>query len=199
MEFIDIVKSRYATKKFNGELLPQEKVDELLEMIRLSPSSFNIQPWKIMIITDQEIKEKLKPVSWNQEQITTCSHLLVFCAQTDLKLQIKKLNEVMVKNGRHPDEADAYSKRMSDFTTNKTKEELTTYAQKQIYIALSNALNGAKALGFDSCPMEGFDKNSYSKILDLPDTIVPTVLCPIGYAADTAKEKIRFSKEDVFF
>ena len=70
MEFAEIVMSRYATKKFDGRKIPEEKINDLIEMIRFAPSALNLQPWKIRVVTDQEIKEQLKPAAFNQEQIT---------------------------------------------------------------------------------------------------------------------------------
>jgi len=95
MEFNDIVMSRYATKKFDGKKIPEKKVDELLEMVRFAPSALNLQPWKIKIVTDQKIKVQLKPAGFNQEQITTCSHLLVFCADPDYDGLIKKARSAL--------------------------------------------------------------------------------------------------------
>jgi len=86
MDFEKIVMKRYASKKFDGKKVSEEKVKKLMEMIKHAPSSFNIQPWKIVIITDSNLKEKLLPVSWNQPQITSCSHLLVFCADKNISV-----------------------------------------------------------------------------------------------------------------
>lgn len=191
MEFKEIVEKRYATKSFDGKKIPKEKVDELIELIRLSASSFNIQPWKIKVISDDETKKKLLPVSWNQPQITSCSHLLVFCADTDIKSKIDKLEKLTGKG------AEQYIKMMRDFEKNMPEDKKLVWAQKQVYIALGNALNGSKALGFDSCPMEGFSPDEYSKILKLPKNLVPTLVCPIGYANDTPRPKLRFSKKDI--
>src|SRR3989338_3426465 len=114
MEFDKIVNERYATKLFDGRRLPQEKVDRLLEIIRLAPSSFNIQPWKIIVITDAELKEKLAPASWNQKQIKSCSHLLVFCANSDIKGKIDKLERLMLDSGAKPEDIKGYIQMMRD-------------------------------------------------------------------------------------
>ncbi len=192
MEFKDIVMSRYATKKFDGKKIPQEKVDALFEIIRYAPSSSNMQPWKIKVITDQETKELLSPATWNQAQITSCSHLLVFCADTDLDTPIEKLIKLL------PHAKEYYTGLKASFDK-MTEEQKLSWAQRQLFLALGNALNGAKSLGFDSCPMEGFIPEEYSKILNLPKNIVPTALCAIGYAADIPRPKVRFEKTDVFF
>ena len=99
MDFNEIMTKRYATKKFDSKSIPEESVTKLKEFIRFSPSSFNIQPWKIKIITDSETKQKLLPASWNQEQITSCSHLFVFCANKDLLSVIEKIKTQIVEGG----------------------------------------------------------------------------------------------------
>lgn len=199
MEFKQIVMSRYATKKFDGKSVDAKKMDELMEIIRLTPSSFNLQPWKIKIITDKDTKEKLKAVAWNQEQVTTCSHLLVFCANTDIEGNIDKIEAQMKTAGAPESASKGYVQMMRDFCKKMSAQEKLVWAQKQVYLALENALLGAKSLGFDSCPMEGFDAGEFAKILKLPKQIVPTVICPVGYAADKPHPKMRFSKEDIFF
>jgi nitroreductase len=201
MNFNEIVKQRYATKKFDGKIIPEEKINELFDLIIFSASSLNLQPWKIKVIKDKETKELLFPVSRNQQQIITCSHLLVFCADTD----IEDHNERLVITMRKEKIPEENIMRYSELLTNKIKKmsehEKLIWAQRQMYIALGNALNGAKSLGFDSCPMEGFDSKEYSRILKLPSNLHPTALCPVGYAAvdDVKRPKVRFSKEEMFF
>ena len=198
MEFKDIVMKRYATKAFDGKKVPESKIKELLEIIRYAPSSFNIQPWVVKIVTDKETKEKLAPASWNQPQITSCSHLLVFCANTDILGNINKLEKLMEKSDQPSESVKAYVEMMNGFEKKLSEDQKLSWAQRQTYLALSNALNGAKSLGLDSCPMEGFDSKAYSKILDLPSNIVPTALCPIGYASDKQRPKLRFDEKQIF-
>ena len=199
MEFKDIVMKRCATKKFDGKKIPEAKINELIELIRFAPSAINLQPWRIKVITDQKIKEQLFPATFNQEQTTTCSHLLVFCANTDVDGLIKKVDQTL-KEGRVPDEMrNMVIGRAKEMNGRMSPEQRLGWAQRQVFLALGNALNGAKALGFDSCPMTGFDPQEYSRILKLPPHLVPTALCPLGYAADKPMPKLRFPKEDIFF
>ena len=95
--------------------------------------------------------------------------------------------------------AKGYIGMMRGFAAGLTGEKRLAWAEKQAYIALGNALNGAKSLGFDSCPMEGFSPAEFAKILELPENLIPGVLCAVGYATDSQKDKLRFSKEQVFF
>jgi nitroreductase len=199
MDFGTIVMSRYATKKFDGRKIPQAKVDELLELVRFAPSALNLQPWKIKIVVDQKTKELLKPAAFNQEQVTSCSHLLVFCADPDYDSLIGRLGALMKKSGA-PEEMQKMVTGMAvQFTKPMSPDQKLAWSQAQTYLALGNALNGAKALGFDSCPMGGFDPGEFSRILKIPRPLVPVMLCPLGYAADKPMLKVRFAKEDIIF
>ena len=122
----------------------------------------------------------------------------MFCADKDVAGNIDRLEKLMIKNGMDAAGAKQYADMMRSFEKGMDDQKKLAWAQRQVYLALGNALNGSKALGIDSCPMEGFDSAAYAKILDLPANIVPTVLCPIGYAADTSKPKVRFDENEVF-
>jgi nitroreductase/dihydropteridine reductase len=199
MEFINIIMQRYATKKFDRRRLDDVKIGQLFEMIRYAPSGLNLQPWKVKVVTDQKVKEELFPVSWNQEQITTCSHLLVFCADTNLEGLVARLEDLMRKNRVPEEKVQEWKGFASGMLSGMTPDQRLRFAETNVYIALANALNGAKALGFDSCPMGAFDPVAYSRILGLPIHLIPVVLCPVGYAADTPIPKMRFPREVIFF
>ena len=199
MEFGKIVMSRYATKKFDGRKIPETKINELLEMVRFAPSAINLQPWKIKLVTDQKVKELLRPAAFNQEQVTSCSHLLVFCADPDYDSLIKRLG-ALLKTNNVPDETQKMVIGMAvQFTGPMSPEQRLAWSQAQTYLALGNALNGATSLGFDSCPMGGFDPKEFSRILKIPAPLIPTMLCPVGYAADKPMPKLRFPKEEIVF
>ena len=199
MEFGKIVMLRYATKKFDGRKIPEAKVSELLEMVRFAPSALNLQPWKIKVVSDQKTKELLRPAAFNQEQITTCSHLLVFCADPDYDSLITRLGTLLKRSGVPAETQKMITEMAAGFAKPMSPEQKLAWSQAQTYLALGNALNGAKALGFDSCPMGGFDPKEFTRILKIPPPLVPTMLCPIGYAADKPMKKVRFAKEDVVF
>jgi nitroreductase/dihydropteridine reductase len=199
MEFKDIVMQRYATKKFDGRKISEEKIGELLELVRFAPSALNLQPWKIKIVSDQKIKDQLRPATNNQEQITSCSHLLVFCADPDYEGLIRRLGTLLQSQGAPEAVKNMVIGMARDFTGKMQPEQKLAWSQAQTYLALGNALNGAKALGFDSCPMGGFDQKEYTRILKIPPPLVPVMLCPVGYAADKPMPKIRFPREDIVF
>ena len=199
LQFAECVMQRYATKKFDGKRIPEKKVEELLDLVRFAPSALNLQPWKIKVVTDRKIKEELFAVSNNQEQVTSCSHLLVFCADSDYDSLVQRLGELMKKN-HVPDEIIGRVTGMAAmFAGSMTGEQQAAWSQAQTYLALGNALNGAKSLGFDSCPMGGFNPMEYSRILKIPGHLTPVMLCPIGYAADTPGPKIRYERDEIVF
>lgn len=196
MDFSDIVKKRYAAKKFTGEILSEDKIDSLLELIKYAPSSLGLQSFKVIVVRNQALKDKLSPASYDQAQIKTCSHLLVICADTDMDTHVNAYFKVMEAQGVTQEKIKARKELMNRYISNNT--DVKTWAQKQCYIALGNALNGATSLGLDSCPMEGFDPVAYKEILELPENLYPTVLAPIGIAADEAGTKIRLPDNVLF-
>lgn len=193
MEFKEIVRQRYATKQFTSAKIPEELIRELLELIRLAPSALNLQPWRIKVISDDETKKALGPAVFGQQHAVACSHLLVFCANTDVEDVITKADKSLREAG-FPDERRNGMMTMARSIRDKLD---VAWAQQQVYLALANAVIGAKALGFDSCPMTGFDPAAISKILALPAKLVPTAICPLGYGADVPLPKARLSLDDM--
>jgi nitroreductase/dihydropteridine reductase len=198
VEFKDIVTNRYAVRQYEPKPVSEETIRELLEIIRYSASAINLQPWKIKVVADQATKERLLPVSFNQPQITGCSHLLVLCADTDYPAIIAKLDAVIAATGA-PDDMRAFVIGMAtDIAGRMTPEQQLQWSKEQVYIALGNALNGAYSLGLGACPMTAFDPAEYSRILSLPQTVVPTVLVSLGYpASDQPAGKLRYPIDDI--
>ncbi len=200
MTFDEIVRARYAAKSFDpAKTLPPDKVDALLEVIRYAPTSFNVQPWRVMVIADAERKERLLAASWNQPQVTSCSHHLVFCANVDLDPLVQRLKERSLAAGLPAAKVEGFLGMVRGFIAALDDRERLAWAQRQAYIALANGMNGATALGFDACPMEGIVPAMYSEILGLPETLVPTVGLACGYATDEPRPKLRFTRDEMFF
>jgi len=199
MEFKDIVMQRYAVKEFDGRIIDDTLLYALLDLIRYAPSAFNLQPWKIKIVSASRIKNNLRPYSNDQPQVTTCSHLLVFCANTELEHLVERVSEGLKGSGMPAESLAQYREMMKGYIRSMSPEQRLAFAREQVYIALGNAVNGAKALGIDSCPMGGFDPAGYAEVLFLPEEYIPVVLCAVGYAADKPLPKWRLPREEVFF
>ena len=199
MEFKNILEERFATKNFDGKKIDEDKIEQIMEMIRLSPSALNLQPWKIKIIADEDLKEKLSPASMDQPQIKSCSHLLVFCANSNLKGNADKLINDLKASGIPEKNIQFLESVLNNFLRMFPGEEGIHEAQQNAFIPAITAIYAAKSLGIDSCPMQGFDPAAYSEILELPDNLVPSIIVPLGYAADKPMPKVRFPKEEIFF
>lgn len=197
---------RYATKKFDSsKKLSTENLETLLEAARLSASSYGLQPYHVFVISDPEIREQLKPVSWGQSQITDASHLLVFAGVTDFDETLLDgyLNRVSKTRQIPLDNLKDYG----DFMKSKilglpvtTKQQ---WAARQVYLALGNVMQAAAELAIDSCPMEGFEVKKYDQILGLSKKgLTATVLLPVGYRSeDDATQhlaKVRKSNGELF-
>lgn len=205
MELLDKLKWRYATKAMNGQTVPQEKIDHIIEAISLAPTSSGLQPFEVFVITNQAVKEKIKPVAWNQSVITDCSHLLVFAAWDTYTVdRINKMfdltNEV---RGFENEGWENYRKLLLNNYPQRDTEVNFNHAAKQAYIAFSQAIAAAAFEEVDAAPLEGFEPSAVDEILDLKEKgLRSCVMLPLGYR-DADKDwlvnlkKVRKSKEDL--
>jgi nitroreductase len=196
MEFKQLLTKRYATKLFQPRAVPEETMQELLEMTRLAPSGLNIQPWRVKVVSDADTKAVLSPATHDETQINSCSHLLVFCVNTDWEAQTQRLSRAM-KERTIPDMIWAKVMSIAGEMAQEPSADLQAWLVGQVYIAATYALLGAQALGLDCCPMTHFDGAEYSRILELPENVVPVVLLPVGYAADQPRPKWRYPLEEM--
>ncbi|WP_289041965.1 nitroreductase family protein [Zobellia russellii] len=205
MELLDKLNWRYATKAMNGETVPQEKVDRILEAARLAPTSSGLQPFEIIVVTNQELKEKIKPVAWNQSVITDSSHLLVFAAWDNYtEERINKMFDLTNEIRGFKNEGwENYRQQLLGMYPQRDPEVNFQHAARQAYIAFAEALTAAAFEGVDSTPMEGFDPDAVDEILGLrAKGLRSCVLLPIGYRK-TEEDwlanlvKVRKSTEDL--
>ena len=205
MELIDKLNWRYAAKAMNGEKVPQEKLDNILEAARLAPTSSGLQPFEIMVITNPEIKEQIKAVAWKQSVVTDCSHLLVFAAwDTYTPERINKMFDLTNTIRDKKNEGwENYRQQLLSIYPQKDAEENFIHASKQAYIAFGISIVAAAFEKVDTTPIEGFDPAAVDKILGLREKgLRSVVLLPVGYRnADkdwlVNLTKVRKSKEDL--
>ncbi|SHH00470.1 NAD(P)H-dependent oxidoreductase [Flagellimonas flava] len=197
---------RYATKKFDDtKKITDQDLDLLLEATRLSASSYGLQPYHVFVITDSEIREKLKPVSWGQSQITDASHLIVFANATDFGEELLDGYVQNVSQTRNiPEESlKGYGDFMKSKLLNLPADVKNNWAMKQVYIALGNAMQAAAELKIDTCPMEGFEAEAYNEILGLDEKdLNASVVLAVGYRSEEDETqhyaKVRKSKKELF-
>lgn len=188
MELLDKLNWRYAAKAMNGEKVAEDKVERILEAARLAPTSSGLQPFEIFVIKNQEVKEQIRPVAWNQSVITDCSHLLVFAAWDTytadrINYMFDLTNEI---RGFKNEGWENYRQMLLDSYPQKDAEENFNHAAKQAYIAFSQAITAAAFEKVDSTPIEGFDPEAVDKILGLREKgLRSAVLLPLGYRKES--------------
>ncbi|MET3108940.1 nitroreductase/dihydropteridine reductase [Oxalobacteraceae bacterium GrIS 2.11] len=176
---------RYATKKMDpARSVSTEKVERILEAIRLAPSSSGLQPYDVLVVTNPQVREELKPVAWGQQQITDCSHLLVFAAWDDYTPERINMMFDLMSNERNFKNADSENYRqmlLKDYPP-RGPEVNFQHAARQAYIGLGVALIAAAFEQVDSTPMEGFDPKAFDAILGLHARGLRSVaILPLGY------------------
>lgn len=196
---------RYATKVFDpAAKLTDAQFEALLEVLRLTPSSFGLQPWKFIVVRDPAVREQLKPASWGQGQVTEASHLIVLAVMKQVTPEyVDHFVESIAKTRAVTAESlKGYRGMMVKSLTGKTEAETVQWASLQAYIALGSLMTVAALQGIDTCPMEGFERDKYDAILGLaPLGLTTAVVCPVGHrsAQDkyAAMAKVRFSRDEL--
>lgn len=184
MELLDKLNWRYAAKAMNGKKVSEEKITHILEAARLAPTSSGLQPFEIIVVKNQELKEKIRPVAWNQSVIADCSHLLVFAAwDTYTADRINHMFDLTNEIRGFKNEGwENYRQMLLNSYPQKDAEENFNHAAKQAYIAFSQAITAAAYEGVDTTPIEGFDPAAVDEILGLREKgLRSAVLLPIGY------------------
>ncbi|MVN22175.1 NAD(P)H-dependent oxidoreductase [Mucilaginibacter arboris] len=197
MSLIEDLNWRYATKRMNGQKVPQEKIDQILEAIRLAPTSFGLQPFSVLVIENEDLRKKIQPVAYNQPQIFEASHLLVFAAWTDVTEQQIDAYMAGVAKERGIDVANlaGFKGAIAGAVERLTPEQRSNWAAKQAYIAFGIGLAAAAELKVDATPMEGFDAVGLDDVLGLKTKGLHAVtIMPLGYR-DEANDQLAQAKK----
>ncbi|MEO7962189.1 MAG: nitroreductase family protein [Ginsengibacter sp.] len=205
MELLDALEWRYASKKMNGEQVPEEKVERILEAIRLAPSSMGLQPYTVLVIKDAEIKKQILPIANNQQQIIESSHLLVFAAWNKITLDhVDDYVNLTASTRNIPVESLKDFKNILLSIAGRSQEENFDWAARQSYIAFATAIAAAAEERVDATPMEGFNNTALDELLGLKEKGLRSVtLLSLGYR-DTANDwlakfpKVRREKGKLF-
>lgn len=193
---------RHACKIFDeSKKISDKEIREILEAGRKSPSSFGMEPWKFLVITNEELKAKLRPFCWNQPQITTCSHLVVVLAaieslRVESGVPAKRLQRREMPKEKFDFYIDLYAKHLK--TTLESDTNTLCWSARQTYIAAANMMTCAATLGIDSCPIEGFEKERVEEILELDTKAYQlSLIIPFGYRVNEQSTQLRLELEDV--
>ena len=204
MNIIDSLNWRYATKKFDSSRkLSLEQVNVLKDAFNLTASSYGLQPIKLVVISNQDLKNKLLESSMNQQQVVQCSHLLVICVETEIdeayiETYFKRVIDI---RQTPPNILESFKKSIINEFNDMSNSSILSWSKNQAYLALGNLLTVCSVESIDSCPMEGFSPEKYDDILDLKSKNLKSVLVmPIGYRSKDDKfsslEKVRKDVSD---
>lgn len=204
--FLDNQNWRYATKKFDStKKISTEDLNTLKEAIRLSSSSYGLQPYKILIIESPELRAKIQPAAWGQSQIVDASHLIVFANRKTInEAEVDAFFDNISQTREIPLEAlSGYQGFLKGKINELSADEQNTWNSKQTYLALGNLLNAAAELKIDVTPMEGFSPSAVNEILGFNDLgLNASLIAPIGYRSEEDatqhQKKVRKSNEELF-
>jgi len=188
MDILKLLNWRYATKRMNGKIVPEAKIETILESIRLSASSIGLQPYTLYVIKDENLRKQILPIANNQPQMVECSHLLVFAAWNNLTEERIDawLKDVEDTRGTVAERTQNFAMYLKGKAKNDSESDNFTWIAKQAYIALGTALIAAAAEEVDATPMEGFNAAKLDKLLKLDEKSLKSVLIvPLGYRDET--------------
>ena len=206
MELLKSLEWRYATKKMNGEKIPQDKLERILEATRLAPSSYGLTPYNVIVVEDQKLKEELQGACYGQTQLSESSAVLVFATWDDVTENSvgNYINEIAKQREIPVESLNGLQDMMNGSLTNMTHEQKISWAQRQAYIGLGFALTAAAVEEVDSTPMEGFVPESVDTVLGLQELgLKSVVVLPLGYR-DTENDylstlkKVRWDNDKFF-
>ena len=203
---LDALKWRYATKQFDAtKRVSDTDLQTLRESIRLTATSFGLQPFRVRVVTDPDLKLRLRAAAYNQPQVSDASHVFVLASKTDMTPEyienfIRMLAE---QRGIAYDDVKGYADYIKKSVAQKDEETIRDWNRRQAYVALGSLLAAAGELRVDACPMEGFDAAQFDEILGLGDLgLTAAVICPVGYrsAEDQTQHyaKVRLPADQLF-
>jgi len=206
MEAIQHLHWRYATKKYNGSQIDQDNLNTILESIRLTPTSLGMQPFKVLVIDNPELREKMLPIAHNQSQVKDASHLILFAANTNISEENinSYMNNVATTRQMPVENLAGFKGMINGFVGSKNEAQIAEWASRQCYIALGIAMATAAALKVDTTPMEGYKADEMDVLFNLKEQgFTSAVLLAVGHRDEENDQlaklaKVRKSSEEMF-
>ncbi|MDO9207078.1 MAG: NAD(P)H-dependent oxidoreductase [Sulfuricurvum sp.] len=200
-QFLEAMAFRHACKKFESEKqIPNEQFESILEVARTSPSSFGMEPWRLIVVRDPKLRKALKSSCWNQNQITEASELVIFTTDNDIvRSDSPYVRKMFERRGMPSDAVDMYMGVYKNYLEPIECDEvlLENWTAKQCYIAMANMMTYAATLEIDSCPIEGFDKEEVEAVLDIEYGRSVAVICAFGYRVNPPSERKRLMLKEI--
>lgn len=190
-DLLQSLRWRYATKKFDdGKTVSTDDIETLKTAVNLTATSFGLQPFRLLVIDDAGLKQRLREAAYDQQQLTTASHVFVFATKTDMSPEYIEdfIRRTAQERGLSYDDLAGYAGYIKGSVASKDAEFVKQWNARQTYIGLGTLLAAAAELRVDACPMEGFEPSKYDELLGLTSRgLTATVICPVGYRAEDDK------------
>lgn len=204
MSVVESLKWRASVRKYDvHKKVSDQDLEALLEAGNLTASSMGLQPFKIVVVSNPELKEQLVPLSYGQQQVGEASHVLVFAIETNVNAQTidNYIERAMELRNLPASALEGYKNSINGYISSMDEDAKRTWATKQTYIALGTVMTAAADLKIDSCAMEGFEPAAYQKLLKLDEeNLMPVVILPIGYRSEeevmASLPKVRKAREN---
>ena len=209
-EVVALQHQRYATKKFDpARRISDEDWAALVEVGRLAPSSLGFEPWKMLLLNNEKMKQDLKSMAWGAvSMLDGASHFVIYLARKGVNYETPYIEKLMQEvRHRSYDPDSAYAHRIKSFQESDAKlndeRSLFDWASKQTYIQMTNMMNAAVLMGMDSCPIEGFDKDKVEAYLEEKGVLDTSefgvsVMCAFGYRDEEIKPKVLWNTESIY-
>jgi nitroreductase len=200
-EFMDAMVFRHACKRFDtSRAIPEREFETILEAGRLSPSSFGMEPWRLLVVRSKELREALKPFCWNQNQITEASELVIFTTDNEaVRGNSAYVKKMFARRGLDEATTAAYLKRYADYMAPLEADArlLENWTAKQCYIMAANMMTCAASMQIDSCPIEGFDRADVQRCLELGPGRSVALITAFGYRLNPQSERKRLELGEI--
>ena len=209
-EIIALQHQRYATKNFDpARRISDEDWEALVEVGRLAPSSLGFEPWKMLLLNNEGMKQDLKSMAWGAvSMLDGASHFVIYLARKGVNYETPYIEKLMQEvRHRSYDPESAYAHRIKSFQESDAQlndeRSLFDWASKQTYIQMANMMNAAVLMGMDSCPIEGYDKAKVEAYLEEKGVLDTSefgvsVMCAFGYRDEDIKPKVRWNTESIY-
>lgn len=192
-----IMQERFSCRNFTNQKIKDENIKEILDLVRLTPSSCGLEPWKFMVVSKESDLAELSEVCNSQKQVKECSHAIIIIARNDLKGNCDFLRQQVDRRPRTP---ERLQKAMDHFAARfdpQTSDEIMTYATFQCYMACANLVNIAEDLSIKSCIVAGYDSQKLTKFVGLEKNFKPVLVVALEYSDESVPPKIRQSLDQV--
>jgi nitroreductase len=178
--------------------IPTDTLESIIEAGRLTPSSFGMEPTRLMVIGSDELKVKLRPHCWNQVQITSASEVVIYLSKRDLRSTNPYVKEMFSRRGLPKEALDKYLEVYANHLDHLSDEMLTAWSMKQAYLMASSMMNSAAMMQIDSCPIEGFIKKEVEDLLEIDTKEYEVALITtFGYRVNEQSKRIRLSRDEI--